>query len=62
MLGAEFKDSDKGGQSNQSVEDNKGVPVFGDPSQYEHMTQEQREELTKKMMNKHKQWAGKKSL
>jgi hypothetical protein len=34
------------------------VPLFGDPKDYESMSQEKREELTKKMMGKHKVWAG----
>jgi hypothetical protein len=33
------------------------VPLFGDPKDYESMSQEEREELTRKMMGKHKQWA-----
>ena len=30
--------------------------VFGDPSQYEKMTTEERQELTEKMMGNHKTW------
>ncbi|MFW6121407.1 MAG: hypothetical protein ACOC80_10990 [Petrotogales bacterium] len=57
LLGAEFKD-DGSKNTQKSESENKGVPLFGDPKQYENMTQEQKEELTKNMMNKHKQWAG----
>ncbi len=38
------------------------VPLFGDPKEYDSMTQEAREELTKKMMGKHKVWAGQSAL
>lgn len=38
------------------------VPLFGDPEDYDSMPQEEREELTKKMMGKHKVWAGKSLL
>jgi len=38
------------------------VPLFGDPEDYESMSQEKREELTQKMMGKHKAWAGKSLL
>lgn len=38
------------------------VPLFGDPKDYDSMPQEEREELTKKMMGKHKVWAGKSLL
>lgn len=34
------------------------VPLFGDPKDYESMSPEKREELTKKMLGKHKIWAG----
>jgi len=32
------------------------VPVFRDPSYYDHLTQEEKEELTNIMMGKHKVW------
>ena len=43
-----------------SAKDNleKAVPMFGDPKDYELLSQEEREEMTKKMMGKHKIWAG----
>jgi len=31
--------------------------MFGDPKEYEHMSPEEREELTQKMLGKHKIWA-----
>jgi hypothetical protein len=36
----------------------KAVPMFGDPKEYETLSQEKREEMTEKMMGKHKIWAG----
>jgi hypothetical protein len=36
----------------------KAVPMFGDPKDYESLSQEEREEMTDKMMGKHKIWAG----
>ena len=32
------------------------VPMFGDPSKYEGMSQTEKENLTKQMMRKHKDW------
>lgn len=51
MHGAEFKD-DKKSTSTKHVDPE--VPLFGDPSEYDHMSEEERENLTKKMMGKHK--------
>lgn len=42
----------KGEPDSQSEE----VPLFGDVSSYEGMSMEDREELTQKMMGKHKAW------
>lgn len=36
--------------------------VFGSPEDYAHLTKEEREELTKKMMGQHKSWASKTPL
>jgi hypothetical protein len=32
--------------------------MFGDPDEYEKLDEKEREELTLKMMGKHKKWAG----
>jgi hypothetical protein len=32
--------------------------MFRDPKDYESLSQEEREEMTEKMMGKHKLWAG----
>lgn len=39
------------------------VFAFGSPEDYEHLSKGEREELTKKMMNVHRQWvAGRKQI
>lgn len=48
-------------KSSQS-EANSNVPLFGDPSQYEHMSQEERDALTARMMGAHKHWNQTKSM
>lgn len=55
--GAKLKETDR---VSVSSKDNlkKPVPMFGDPAGYESLSQEEREEMTKKMMGKHKIWAG----
>jgi len=53
--GAKLKESGR-----PSSKDNLGrpVPMFGDPKDYESVSQEEREEMTQKMLGKHKVWAG----
>jgi hypothetical protein len=34
------------------------TPLFGDPSEYEHLSEEQKQALTEKMMGKHKALTG----
>lgn len=34
------------------------VPMFGDPKDYDLLSQEEREEMTEKMMGKHRAWSG----
>jgi hypothetical protein len=55
--GAKLKEA---GQSFAPSGDNlkRPVPMFGDPKDYESLSQEEREEMTEKMMGKHKMWAG----
>jgi len=36
---------------------NQSLPIFGDPESYKHMSKEERDDLTKKMMGQHKGWA-----
>lgn len=56
MQGIEFKD-DKNGAGMTDVDP--AVPLFKDPSEYEGMTEEERESLTQKMMGKHKSFVNK---
>jgi hypothetical protein len=56
--GAKLKDTP---QKVSKTEDG-AVPLFGDPKDYESMSREKREELTQRMMGKHKVWAGQSGL
>ena len=37
---------------------NQSFPMFQDPSAYEHMSKQEKEDLTQKMMRKHSGWVG----
>ena len=52
----------KGAPQKVAKTGDEAVPLFGDPKDYDSMSQEKREELTQKMMGKHKVWAGKSLL
>ena len=54
--GAKLKETGRAFSSEDNL--NATVPMFGDPKEYESLSQEEREEMTKKMMGKHKLWAG----
>lgn len=54
--GAKLKETGRVISSKDNLD--KAVPMFGDPKDYESLSQEEREEMTKKMMGKHKIWAG----
>jgi hypothetical protein len=41
----------------KKVEEKQGLPIFRNPDDYDHMSQEERDKLTKDMMKKHKNWA-----
>jgi len=54
---------DDGGQqtppvSTQQQTDTQSFPLFQDPKAYEHLSADEKDELTKKMMGKHSLWAG----
>lgn len=51
LHGADIKGK---GQESQSSD---GMPLFGDPSSYENMSDEEKEALTQKMMVNYKSWA-----
>ena len=44
----------------QTQEKEPSVPMFGDPSQYEKMSEEERNSQTEKMMSRHKSWVAEK--
>ena len=50
LMGVTFDDDKKKATQSSSLE-------FKDPKEYEGWSQKQKEEETKKMMEKHKQWA-----
>lgn len=49
--GVDMKDTEPEVQSSETI------PLFGDNSLYENMSDEEKETLTQKMLNKHKMWA-----
>lgn len=53
--GVELKDSNNHADRVDNLE--RPVPFFGDPDEYKHLSVEEREQLTQKMMGKHKTWA-----
>jgi len=44
-------------QSKPSTNAESVVPLFGDPEDYEELSNEEREDLTKTMLSKHRNWA-----
>lgn len=38
---------------------NQSLPIFQDPKEYNHLSTEEKEELTNKMMGHHRKWAEK---
>jgi hypothetical protein len=53
--GAKIKNSIKHNNTSASNQ-NANVPMFGSPDQYSHLSAKDREDLTRKMMGKHKEW------
>ena len=51
------KDSNAEGKK-ESTEPTQSAMLFGDPEEYSHLSQKEKEDLTEKMMKKHKAWAG----
>lgn len=60
LHGIEIKTDQKNQASQAHV--NSEVPLFGDPSEYKSMSEEDREQLTQKMLQKHKVFAKDKGL
>lgn len=59
LHGVEIKDDLKP-QNTQSDSKEPVIPLFGNPEAYENMSAQDREDLTSKMMNKHRSWSGNK--
>lgn len=53
------KQSDNSTPSQPQQPANQSLPIFGDPESYKHMSKEERDELTNKMMSQHQGWARK---
>jgi len=53
---------DSKGERIKQTRKKKDLFQFGDPKDYEHLSQEEREHLTQQMMGKHKIWAMKTPL
>lgn len=52
------KESGTKGPSKIEQQSNQNPFAFKDPQEYENMTSEEREDLTRKMMGEHKKWVG----
>jgi hypothetical protein len=71
QINSEFKfqaalqgiDLDKTGKSTSRVtpkqSSTNALPLFGSPEDYAHLSEEERQEMTQKMMGKHKSWVQK---
>lgn len=57
MHGVDIEGEEKKGKGESRVEHQQSIMTFGAPGSYDHLTQEQREELTKKMMAHWIPWA-----
>lgn len=55
MHGATFDDDDTPSQTPAAAEAK--IPLFGDPDAYEGVSESERNEMTQKMLQKHKSWA-----
>lgn len=55
LHGAEIKGERS---TKEMAQEHENVPLFRDPSEYEAMTQEDRDKETQRMMGLHKRWSG----
>ncbi len=58
--GVEIKDDLKPPTQKQSDSKEPVVPLFGNPEAYVNLTDQEKEDLTSKMLNKHRSWSGNK--
>ena len=62
IMGANIDDSESKNQNKDVQQDldkkekEQDLPLFRDPSEYDEMSNEEREKLTNQMMSKHKKW------
>lgn len=65
--GIDLNDKEQNKASEQSTDNykivpsqkNQSLPIFQDPKEYEHLSTEEKEKLTQKMIGKHRKWAKK---
>lgn len=65
LHGVEFKDDKSGNSKNSNFSDahvDPEVPLFKDPSDYDSMTEDEKNSMTQKMMGKHKSFVKQKGL
>ena len=55
--GVDLKGNNNHTGSNKTENSERVVPFFGDPKEYEHLSDVEKEKMTEKMMGKHKTWA-----
>ncbi len=54
--GVDLNEKSSTSSETEKSEDTASIPQFGDPKEYEHLSQEERELLTAKMKQKHTNW------
>jgi len=54
--GVDLNDTSSTSSETEKREETVGIPQFGDPKKYEHLSIEERELLTVKMKQKHTNW------
>ena len=62
IMGAEIKDSTHVKRETPKATEKMNSFQFGSPSDYNHLSQEEKEELTRKMMSHWKGWASRSQL
>lgn len=60
LHGVNLDDSSSSSSSSkkpQQQPQNQSLPIFGDPEDYSHLSQEEKDKLTQNMMRQHQSWA-----
>jgi len=60
LVGVDLTSSEKKASNKENAEAE--IPLFGDPDDFQSMSVEEKEEMTKKMKGKHESWSGKSFL